>query len=84
VNILADCNQPDTNREAHMTKKQARIRNEAYRQALAEGRVVRYNQGCSFRSFKTAEEAEAFIQQIKTFVPEADAQRIFHDSAVLS
>jgi hypothetical protein len=63
-----------------MTKKEARARNEAYRQALTEGRVVRYNQGCSFRSFKTVEQACAFIQQIKTFVPEADAERIFHDA----
>ena len=59
-----------------MTKKEARARNEAYRTALEEGRVVRYNDNCSFRSFPTIEAAEAFVRQIKTFCPNDQAEII--------
>ena len=59
-----------------MTKKEAKARNEAYRKALQEGRVVRYNDNCSFRSFATAEAAQAFVQQIKTFCPNNQAEII--------
>ena len=47
-----------------MTKKEARARKEAYSLALKEGRVVRYNSGLSFQSFKTVEAAQAFLDQL--------------------
>ena len=43
-----------------MTKKEAKARKEAYVKALKEGRVVRYNDGCSFRSFATVDAAKDF------------------------
>ena len=43
-----------------MTKKEAKARKEAYTKALKEGRVVRYNDGFSFRSFATVEAAKDF------------------------
>lgn len=42
------------------TKKQAKARKEAWTKALAEGRVVRFNDGMGFRSFHTIQEAENF------------------------
>lgn len=48
-----------------MTKKEAKARKEAYTAALKEGRVVRYNEGCSFRSFPDVAAAEAFVTEIK-------------------
>ena len=47
-----------------MTKKEAKARKEAYTKALKEGRVVRYNEGCSFRSFATVAAAEAYVAEI--------------------
>lgn len=43
-----------------MTKKEAKARKEAYTTALKEGRVVRFNDGCSFRSFATVAAAKDF------------------------
>ena len=57
-----------------MTKKESIARKQAWQQALSEGRVVRYNEGCSMRSFKTQDEAHAFVQQIKTFCPDDMAE----------
>ena len=48
-----------------MTKKEAKARKEAYTKALKEGRVVQYNEGCSFRSFPTVAAAEAYLVEIK-------------------
>jgi hypothetical protein len=47
-----------------MTKKEAKARKVAYTQALKEGRVVRYNEGCSFRSFPTVVAAEIYVAEL--------------------
>jgi hypothetical protein len=57
-----------------MTKKEAKARKEAWQQALKNGRVVRYNNGCSMRACNTIEEANAFVRQIKTFCPDDMAE----------
>jgi hypothetical protein len=57
-----------------MTKKEAIARKAAWGAALTEGRVVRYNKGLSMRSFATADEAQAFVRQIKTFCPDEMAE----------
>ena len=59
-----------------MTKKEAKARKEAYTKALAEGRVVRYNNGLSFRSFKTVEDAEAFAEQARQMDKDAGIIRV--------
>lgn len=43
------------------TKKQAAARKAAWTKALAEGRVVRYDKGARFQSFKTAEVARQTV-----------------------
>jgi hypothetical protein len=50
--------------ERQMTKKEAKARKQAYTKALKEGRVVRYNDGCSFRSFPTVAAAEAHLAEL--------------------
>lgn len=52
-----------------MTKKEAKARKVEWTNALKEGRVVRYNNGCSMRSFKNTYDAQDFVRQIKTFCP---------------
>jgi hypothetical protein len=47
-----------------MTKKEVKARKEAYTKALKEGRVVCYNDGCSFRSFPTVAAAEAYVAEL--------------------
>lgn len=48
-----------------MSKKEAKARKAAYTNALAEGRVVRYNGGMSFRSFLTVQDAEFFLETVR-------------------
>jgi hypothetical protein len=44
-----------------MTKFEARIARSNWARALAEGRIVRFNSGASFRAFKTVRDAEVFV-----------------------
>jgi hypothetical protein len=46
------------------TKKEARLRKENWNKAIAEGRVLRYNDGMSFKEFKTAEEANKAMNDL--------------------
>ena len=48
-----------------MTKKEAKARKEAWTKALADGRVVKYNDGMEFQSFPTIEAAETFRQNLR-------------------
>lgn len=52
-----------------LTKKEVRQQRAEYRAALAEGRVVRYgvpgDSARTFRTFHTAEEAQAFADSLK-------------------
>jgi hypothetical protein len=50
-----------------MTKKEAAQFKAAWQAALTEGRVIRYNNGQSMKSFKTREEALKAVEQINTF-----------------
>ena len=45
-----------------MTKKEAAKRKADWSKALAEGRVVRYNDGMQLRSFASVEEAKEFLK----------------------
>lgn len=47
-----------------MTKKEARAGKEAWTKALAEGRVVRFDEGMSFRSFKSNADAQVFAASL--------------------
>lgn len=49
-----------------MTKKEAKARKAAWSLALSEGRVVRFNDGLEFRSFPTADAAEAFRKLMRS------------------
>lgn len=57
-------NHPRESIRKQMTKKEAREHKVNWNRALAEGRVVRYNGGNSFRSFPTVEEANDFIKKL--------------------
>ena len=56
-----------------LTKKEARAQREAYRLALAEGRVVRYRVDgfYSFQTFHTVADAEAFLVTAREADPQA-------------
>lgn len=45
-----------------MTKTEARIAKSNWAKARAEGRVVRFNDGASFKAFKTVADAETFVR----------------------
>jgi hypothetical protein len=45
-----------------MTKIEARIAKSNWAKALTEGRVVRFNDGASFKAFNTADDARAFVR----------------------
>jgi hypothetical protein len=40
---------------------EARIAKSNWAKALSEGRVVRFNDGASFKAFKTVDDARAFV-----------------------
>lgn len=44
-----------------MTKREAKAKREAWRKAVAEGRVVRYGAGERFESYKSSAEALAAV-----------------------
>ncbi len=46
-----------------MTKKEAKTRKAAWQQALADGRVVRSNDGMTLTSYATAERAQAAVAE---------------------
>jgi hypothetical protein len=48
-----------------MTKKEAAKRKADWSKALAEGRVVRYNNGMQLRSFASIVEAEDFLKIVR-------------------
>ena len=47
-----------------MTKFESRLAKSNWSKALAEGRVVRFNDGASFKSFSTVEAAKAFASMM--------------------
>jgi hypothetical protein len=47
-----------------MTKREARRHKAEWDKAIHEGRVVRWGEGLHFEAFKTAEEAQAAVEQI--------------------
>ena len=47
-----------------MTKFEARLAKSNWSKALAEGRVVRFNSGASFKAFKTTDDAKAFAAML--------------------
>ena len=45
-----------------MTKIEARIAKSNWNKALAEGRIVRFNDGASFKAFATVADAATFVR----------------------
>lgn len=54
-----------------MTKFESRLAKSAWAKALAEGRVVRFNSGASFKAHKTVEDARAFLAMLAEDDPSA-------------
>lgn len=48
-----------------MTKKQRRARDLAWKEAIADGRVLRVNRGQTFTSYPTRDQAAAALELLK-------------------